>query len=533
MTEELPTPIKRVEMYYDSNRKPVTKIEDASFKYVTVFDDKGEIEEQYQVEIVDGIDPEYEEEATEEFREEEHPRDHGKFTTKGNDKKKVNDYIERKTEVIKPKKEEREKLIKVDETVSRNVEEVIQIMGYQDKIAYVEMQGSYAKGTDLTGNSDLDLFVIFNKNVPRDEFEKIGLEIGKKALKDYKPYTRYAEHPFTEAFVGDVEIQIVPAYDISLEDIKNQKLLSATDRTPHQTRFMNEALSEEQKTDVRLLKNFMKESRTYGSDQKIQGFSGYSAEVLIHELGSFENTLNFFADFEKGKQLGTSSQKHTTAFAIADPIDPHRNLVSAFSDQKIARMIKTSREFLKTGKIPEPTTQKVDSIGIAFGYDERSEDKLYGEINKSINAISTHLSAMGYDTKKENEKITDDYNVSIPRVSYGVDKEKHEVKIYFGLDKFENNLPVRVRGPPVENEKAVKAFKEANPNSDIQMEVIDGEKRLVRYEERKNIDVQSAIDELLTMKLEKTGISKGIIDDIKNNGFSIEDKKEREFENLV
>ena len=291
MSEELPEPIRRVEMYYNADREPVKKIEDASFKYVTVFDENGKIEEQYRIEIIDGIDTEYEE-AVEEFKEEDHPRDHGKFTSKGGGT--VSDYVKRKTEVIKPKKEEREKLRKVDETISRNVEEVIQIEGYQDKIAYVEMQGSYAKGTDLTGSSDLDLFIVFNKNVSRDEFEKIGLEIGQKALAEHKPYKRFAEHPFTEAFIGDVEIQIVPAYDISLEDIKNQKLLSATDRTPHQTRFMNESLSEEQKTDVRLLKNFMKESRTYGSDQKIQGFSGYSAEVLIHELGSFENTLNFF-----------------------------------------------------------------------------------------------------------------------------------------------------------------------------------------------------------------------------------------------
>jgi len=190
------------------------------------------------------------------------------------------------------------------------------------------MQGSYAKGTDLTGNSDLDLFIIFNKNVPREEFERIGLEIGQKALAEHKPYKRFAEHPFTEAFIGDVEIQIVPAYDISLEDIKDQKLLSATDRTPHQTRFMNEALSDEQKTDVRLLKNFMKETRTYGSDQKIQGFSGYSAEVLVHELGSFKNALNFFADFEKGKQLGVSSSKHFlvvqhTVFPVLLLVVPH------------------------------------------------------------------------------------------------------------------------------------------------------------------------------------------------------------------
>ena len=57
----LPDPIKRVEMYYDKNRKPVKKVQDASFKYVTIFNDEGEIEEQYQIDIIDGIDPEFDE----------------------------------------------------------------------------------------------------------------------------------------------------------------------------------------------------------------------------------------------------------------------------------------------------------------------------------------------------------------------------------------------------------------------------------------------------------------------------------------
>lgn len=445
----------------------------------------------------------------------------------------VSEYKEKKTKEIKPKKEERDNLKKVDAEITNNVNQVIKELGYQDKINFVEMQGSYAKHTDLTGSSDLDLFIGFNKSVPREEFEKIGLEIGQKALSKHSPYERYAEHPFTEAMVGDVEVQIVPAYDISLDEIKSGNLLSATDRTPHQTRFMNENLTKEQKGDVRLLKNFMKESRTYGSDEKIKGFSGYSAETLIHELGSFDKAMNFFADFEKGKEIGKPTDKHNTPFTLVDPIDPNRNLVSAFSDQKIARMVKVSREFLKTGEIPKPTTSKMDSIGVSLEYNERSDDKLFGEINRSITAISKHLGEQGYKTKTEDEKITDNWNVSIPRVYYDLDKENNKIDIHFGLDKFNNATAKRIRGPPVENQKAVDSFKKANPDSKIQMEVIDGEKRLVRYEEREHKNAQDALNSLLSTKLEKLGVSKGIIDDIKSNGFLIKNKKEREFENLV
>ena len=221
MSEE-PVLIRRIEVYFDDNRKPVKKVQDASFKYVTVFNDEGEIEEQYQIDIINGVDPE----LAEEFEEEEHPREpkgspnSGQFTSSGGGS--VSDYKEKKSKEIKPKKGERENLKRVDKEITDNVKKVINDLGYGDKIKFVEMQGSYAKNTDLTGSSDLDLFIGFDKSVPRKEFERVGLEIGQRALSKYSPYKRYAEHPFTEAFVGDVEIQIVPAYDISLEDIRNK-----------------------------------------------------------------------------------------------------------------------------------------------------------------------------------------------------------------------------------------------------------------------------------------------------------------------
>ena len=61
--EELPEIIRRVEIYFDKDRKPVKKLSDASFKYVTLYDEEGELTEQYRVEIINGVDMEYEEEG--------------------------------------------------------------------------------------------------------------------------------------------------------------------------------------------------------------------------------------------------------------------------------------------------------------------------------------------------------------------------------------------------------------------------------------------------------------------------------------
>ncbi len=65
---ELPEPIKRIEVYLNDKREPVQDIKDATSKYVTLFDDNGEVTEQYSIIIVNGIDPELEEEETEEVQ---------------------------------------------------------------------------------------------------------------------------------------------------------------------------------------------------------------------------------------------------------------------------------------------------------------------------------------------------------------------------------------------------------------------------------------------------------------------------------
>ena len=175
----------------------------------------------------------------------------------------------------------------------------------------------------------------------------------------------------------------------------------------------------------------------------------------------------------------------------------------------------------------------MDSIGVKLKYNDRSDDKLFGEINKSIGSISDKLSSSGYSTKIENEKVTDDFEVNIPRTSFDVDKENKEITINFGLEQFENKEPIKISGPPVRLEKAVQAFREQNPDARIEEETVGGEKRLVRYVERGQQNAKSSLDNLLSTRLNNLGLSKGIIKDIQDNGFTVEDRKETEFENLV
>ncbi|HKT22159.1 MAG TPA: nucleotidyltransferase domain-containing protein, partial [Nitrososphaerales archaeon] len=68
--------------------------------------------------------------------------------------------------------------------------------------------GSYAKGTWLPGHVDLDIFVRFDPSMPVDDFERIGLEIGASATKGYPTGKLYAQHPYTEATIDGIRVNI-------------------------------------------------------------------------------------------------------------------------------------------------------------------------------------------------------------------------------------------------------------------------------------------------------------------------------------
>ncbi len=63
------------------------------------------------------------------------------------------------------------------------------------EIVGVEFGGSFAKGTWLSKDADVDIFVRFKKSTSEEKFEKISKKIGFDSLKKFSPYVRYSEHP--------------------------------------------------------------------------------------------------------------------------------------------------------------------------------------------------------------------------------------------------------------------------------------------------------------------------------------------------
>jgi tRNA nucleotidyltransferase (CCA-adding enzyme) len=300
--------------------------------------------------------------------------------------------------LVVPGPEEQTRLERVAEKVVQKTEAASSPFR---EVRGVVLGGSFAKGTWLPAagpdaNADIDVFVKIASEVDEARFESIGLKVGRDASRGYRHGKKYAQHPYTEAMVEGVKVNIVPCYDVEPGQWK-----SAADRSPYHVEFVRRNLDEEKRTQVRLLKRFMKAVGVYGAEIENEGFSGYAAEVLTHNQGSFEGVLRFFA--------GLRPVDEETLLSLKDPIDDHRELARAISRETVARMVLASRSFLERPELAyftgfrrnrERKTRRalVERLYVLrFEHRKLSEDTLWGELKKSTKQLVRHIEEQGFE----------------------------------------------------------------------------------------------------------------------------------------
>jgi len=277
--------------------------------------------------------------------------------------------------------------------------------------ARAEVLGSVAKDTWLSGEADIDLFLVAQPGVPRDEIVEKALQVGRAVIGQFHGswLERYAEHPYVEGWVEGTRVNIVPCYGV-----KNKGWLTAVDRTPLHTEYVRARLSDEAKREVRLLKRFMKGVGVYGADIKVGGFSGYLCELIIVHHGRFLEALKAAARWKPGTTLliepteGMRPEEARAAFpeplVVVDPIDVRRNVASAVSLQRMSEFVAASKAFLRRpsatfffptaptaptmpGIAEEISARGTDLIVLAFGRVHAVPDVLWGQMYRSLKAL--------------------------------------------------------------------------------------------------------------------------------------------------
>ncbi len=316
--------------------------------------------------------------------------------------------LHRAVGLVEPSPDEEVTIGEVARLLVVKVEKVVQELGIH---AEVVIGGSYAKGTWLRGDADVDVFVRLSPSVSRADLERLGREVGLAALRGHKPVLRYSDHPYVEGTIRNVRVNIVVCYNV-----KKGEWVSAADRSPYHTIYVKKEFNEDLRRETRLLKKFLKTVGIYGAEVRQQGFSGYVCEVLTLRYGGFEQTLRNIYQIKEGEVISVepyepkTKKEFESPIIILDPVDPRRNLGAAISPESVAKFILSARRFLRKPSLSffQQTEAKATIGGaknhpmagnlaaILFKHKEKPADDLWGQLKRSLNHLGKQVTRRGF-----------------------------------------------------------------------------------------------------------------------------------------
>ncbi|MCJ7450284.1 MAG: CCA tRNA nucleotidyltransferase [Candidatus Nanohaloarchaeota archaeon QJJ-9] len=380
------------------------------------------------------------------------------------------------------------------------------------------LMGSTAKRTFITGDKDLDIFVYFSKDKEEDFLEEKGLEIGKAVFQEFNGDHKvdYAEHPYTKGRINGFEVEIIPVYEIEEID----ELKSSVDRTPFHTEWVNENLSEEEKKQVVLLKQFLKGTDLYGSSLKTEGFSGLLCEILIAEYGSFQNLLKKAKNWSKNQIIDVEEHHKELPerlkekfmednLIVIDPTDPERNVASVLSQENYAKFVYNAWRYLEQPEeeyfFPEEKETDKEAIGeeiesrgelyiVEFDRPDLIEDIMWPQLRKLMRRARKEL------RKNEFKLFESDFYVG-----------EETIKLVFDFQVA--NLPGKIKhwGPEVfHNEKHLRQFRKKYENVWVE------DSRVTTIVEREHTDAKKLLEEFFQDDMKEKGVPENLVEPLKN-----------------
>lgn len=362
---------------------------------------------------------------------------------------------------VTPKDDERSKMNTLAKKLERKVASASKHLGVK---ATVRVEGSVAKDTWLSGELDIDVFMRVPRSIPRESLGDVCLKIAREATEGSKQIERFADHPYLEAMVEGIRVNVVPCYAA-----ERGEWLSATDRTPFHTDYVNRRLDRLMRKEVRLLKKFMKGTGVYGAEIKVGGFSGYLCELLILYYETFTKTLEAFA---KSKQrIIVDIENHyenrenelfllfNEPLVIVDPVDRARNVASAVQTQKLFSFIAAAQAFLRkpSTEFFYPRETKALSVEEMEKELKSRGSKIVFAVFNGVKAVPDVLWGQLYKSQRSLRKLVQLSDFKILRDLAWSD-EKNLSMFIFELEECCISPVKKHLGPPLDKEEECEKF---------------------------------------------------------------------------
>lgn len=216
-----------------------------------------------------------------------------------------------------------------------------------------------------------------------------------------------------------------------------------------------------------------------------------------------------------------------SSIIIIDPIDPRRNLGTAISAESLGKFILAARSLIQNPSIGyfNSTENKFDIrvlekvkpnlLIVEFKIRKRSPDVIWGQLKRSLTALSKQLSISGFNAFGST-CITDEneYAAFVFLVEFTT------------LPSFTLNV-----GPEVFRKRDTETFIERKMNK-LTPFWINGNMRVVTISERNNLSAKEYLSELLSGNVSNVGINKDIIEDLRT-GFDVYRGTERKLNKFI
>ena len=152
---------------------------------------------------------------------------------------------------VKPSRRDADRLRGIAKDIIARLDEQAARMGLD---VYAIHVGSTARDTWLKGKKDIDIFLMFAPDTPREKLEESGLALAKSVSGAYEE--KYAEHPYIKTTFEGLNVDLVPCYRVP----DPAHIQSAVDRSPFHNAYVLEHI-DGLYDEARLLKKWAEADR--------------------------------------------------------------------------------------------------------------------------------------------------------------------------------------------------------------------------------------------------------------------------------
>src|SRR3989344_4011283 len=393
--------------------------------------------------------------------------------------KKVDDILKEILIKVEPSKEQLKNINKSLSQFKGKIEKQIK----RHKLDAVLFEGgSFAKKTIIKKDIyDIDLFLRFSEkfkansgkiciNSSSRKSQIKGQNISKlteKLLKGFKG--RSVIHGSRDYFQikesKDFFIELIPVIKVN----NPKKAENITDLSYSHVKYINKKIkSQKILNEIKIAKAFCYATKTYCAESYINGFSGYSLELLIYHYKSFLNFIKTISKHKHGKiiidiekhyknkndvLLDMNSSKLGSPIILVDPTYKQRNALAALSEETFERFKQESRIFLKNPSIKNFEIKKID-------LDKIKKDALNKKYEFILLELKTQKPAgavAGSKLLKFYNHLGNEIKIFFELKNKGFEyNQEHSTRCFFAVKP---KKEIIIEGPFTKDKKNTKTFK--------------------------------------------------------------------------